>query len=364
MNKNQTIQILRGILFFIILLYHLNTPAFTMGWMYIEFFFCLSGFFIFKKISNIASETKEFKFTQMCIVIKDRILRLYIPTYLLLVVASLLLAISINQIGGVTHIPSYFVSLQNYEWAVHGMDGVYMLPHTWTVAIEIHAIIIICVLIWLSYRSFHGIRFVPIVLIIISLIWGMIAVKVQNKYAYSLCTLSHLISFGFGGVVYNNTNKKNYSLKKGLPFIISTAAAGLICITLLIFYACAIKAFTINDTIVSTFHDASVDIRDMFPLSLLYGGIALLSSAVVQLCVSIQHKYSSKLMTFMIYIGDNSYELYLLHYPIALVVKNYISIDILRFFIAFGITLVGVIVYKMLLKKATALLTQSHRELN
>ena len=49
-NKQNSIQILRAVLFLIVFLYHAGVTLFSWGWISIEAFFCISGLFVFKKL--------------------------------------------------------------------------------------------------------------------------------------------------------------------------------------------------------------------------------------------------------------------------------------------------------------------------
>lgn len=197
-QKNKWIQVLRAVLFLCILAYHLELLSF--GWMCIEVFFCISGFFTFNKLFTI-EEKDEFNAKQCWSLLKSRITRLYFPYYLLLLVGSTLLLLLINAKTVIKIIP-FFLCFQNIEWAFWGVQGLYTVPHTWTVAIEVQVTLFVYLLAIIIYELKCKLRFraIPYILIALSVLFGVFfSAFGQDNLLYSLFPFSHLFAFGMGG---------------------------------------------------------------------------------------------------------------------------------------------------------------------
>lgn len=124
-----SIQILRGILFLLILAFHCGAPFASFGWGGVEAFFVISAFFLVKK--HWGTDTLHVKDQFV-----HRIKRLYPPYVAVLLVAALFALLKKTiPVDLITHL----LSGQNFQWMMTGYSSPMqpMTAHTWTLSIEV-----------------------------------------------------------------------------------------------------------------------------------------------------------------------------------------------------------------------------------
>lgn len=120
---------IRGIAVLLVMLFHFKAPGFSLGFIGVPIFFCLSGFLITNILLNKKKQQlKEYLKTFFI----NRSLRIF-PVFYLYLIVNFVVAV---LVGWPTHGYMWFVLyLQNYYI---GMNGVVpgILGHTWSLAIE------------------------------------------------------------------------------------------------------------------------------------------------------------------------------------------------------------------------------------
>ncbi|MDM0906268.1 acyltransferase [Clostridium perfringens] len=305
-NKNEFLQVLRAILFLMIFSYHCEIPGTNFFWAGIEVFFCISGFFIFKKIFKNTKKERE-----IYIMVKSRIKRLYFPDYLIIVMVCVLI-IYIDGKFDFFRFISFVLCFQNIAWLLAGLKEYSILAHMWTISIEVQTILIIGLLIIILYKfGFSKTLIIPL-MFLISLVYVLIFPYFLNSnLVFSLCPLSHFFAFALGGLILLFT-KRNVNLSKlGLSFVI----IGVIGIWGISLFISKIYGISITEAFLSM-NSASVNILIGRPVSLIYVFISLIGGGILSICINHSYNISYKFIDYLVNIGDDSFLLYLLHYPI------------------------------------------------
>jgi len=113
-----------------VLLFHLELPWCSLGWMGVELFFVISGFLITRIL--LASRDKPRYFTTFY---SRRTLRIF-PIYYLVITLYTLEMFFSHGLVAVRTMPFYYAYLQTIPQLHSGLTDAPMLIHTWTLAIE------------------------------------------------------------------------------------------------------------------------------------------------------------------------------------------------------------------------------------
>lgn len=311
-NKNEFLQILRSVLFLMIFSYHCEIPGTSFFWAGVEIFFCISGFFIFNKIfQDIKSIDCLYK------MVWNRIKRLWFPNYTIIVTVCLLIFIIYGKFDFLRFI-SFLLFSQNIVWLFLGLNEYSIMAHMWTISIEVQTILVIGVLSVILYKFRISQKVIIPLMLIISLVYILtFPYFLNSKLAFSLSPLSHFFAFALGGLVLLLSKRKIDLSKLGSLFLL-IGSLGIGGITLFISKICSIgmiEAFL-------SMNSASVNILLGRPVAMIYVFISFIGAGLLTLCINYTHNISGKIINNLIMIGNNSFVLYLLHYPIITFLSN------------------------------------------
>jgi peptidoglycan/LPS O-acetylase OafA/YrhL len=289
---------LRAISVLVILLFHLQLPAFEGGFIGVDVFFVVSGFLITALITA-ALEEQQFSFRDFYV---RRIARL-LPALIVVVALSLLAATYIQQPDALIHtakqslaaifsVSNVFFWLQASYWAPAAEN--YALLHTWSLGVEEQFYLVYPVILVLCFR-FGGKRGVVGILVLITLVsfYGFEQHRLQHATATFYLTPYRMYEFSIGGLAA--LLRPRLSLFTGTP--LASGLATILGIALVLFSTLALNEFSylLNAYLMWVPLTGAV-------LTLLAGP----SPVAAQL---LQNRV-------MLWLGKTSYSIYLVHWPI------------------------------------------------
>lgn len=304
-----SIQIFRGMLFLCILAFHCNAPYAQFGWGGVEAFFVISSFFLVRKQygNDELIIAKQFK---------HRILRLY-PPYIPVLLVAALFALLLGKLP--YDIVPHLLSLQNFQWMVTGYNSPMqpMTAHTWTLSIEVWTgLIVIMLLRVLSKKQFKVAMYAMLIAgITCRVITAALGI---NAVTISLCPLAHFDAFACGSLLAITMGEGKLTKRIGL-----FAVAGAFGIILCIFMIASINnvGFVGGYKLLSS----SGNYLNHWFTGNIYLFISLFSTGLLGLlCIHDEHSKSDnhKFKEMFISLGNNSYVLYLFHWPILFVIRH------------------------------------------
>lgn len=339
-RRNARIQYLRGILFLAVLGFHCVVPGFDFGWAGVQVFFVISSFFIVMKYSV----REEISCLES---IKDRIKKIYRP-YLLVVLLSIGFGFYHYRILPVKDIISHVLLVQNLQWIFLPYNQQFQMytQHLWTMCMEMWIGCSIIILLKKSKRP--AMSKIAYVLIIIAVLYRSIMILCNSRTeVITLCPLTYLDSFGCGILlteIIRNENKKQGYLICGvtgfLGILVSIYAVG-----------------KVNG--VSYIEGYKLLRNSMHYMNNLISGniflfISLLSISIVGLLLSQEERNGSKINILakgLLYLGNNSFLLYLVHWIVLVEVKRYgANTWIMKLMPTFFISVILVMLYNYFAK--------------
>ncbi len=304
-----SIQVLRGVLFLFILAFHCGVPYANFGWGGVEAFFVISAFFLVRKYwgSNAISVEEQFK---------HRIIRLYPPYIAVLIVAALYaLLTKVVPYDLVTHL----LAAQNFHWMITGYQSAMqpMTAHTWTLSIEVWG-----GLVWLLFlkhlskdcfkRAMLGTLFLGIIYRVVTIISG------ANVWIISLCPLAHFDAFACGSLLAIGTKEEKVDRRVGI--LGGLGLSGIV--------GCIIWMSNSNGiSFMSAYQllSSSKNYLNNWFTGNIYLFISLLTTGIIGLLYIRDEKRSNDvniLEKALVKLGDNTYVLYLFHWPIFVVLRR------------------------------------------
>ncbi len=308
-SRLSQIQVLRGIAILSVLLFHLEPDVFFSGYLGVDLFLFISGYVLAPKIYDLCIP-RNFSsvFTLGYTFLKRRLFRLF-PSFFFFVLFSLFLAIFFVPIGrdlNISLIQLLSAILLHANFRAEELSQDYfshhpnLFLHLWSLSYE-EQIYILLVVIILSSTSLGIFRKT----ISQNLRFALILITLSIFSIYSLSNTTSYYDFGF----------RLYLVALGLVFG-------------------AHFQFTANKFMPL---QTSNTIKNLFPLVLLTLGLLFLGQfipyiVVMPLCILFS-LFSLALVDFpgkslLVYLGDRSYVLYLFHFPIFVVFKHYLKIEL------------------------------------
>lgn len=319
-----SIQKLRGVLFLLILAFHCGVPYAEIGWGGVESFFVISAFFLTRRYyleNNSINVQLQFK---------HRLMRLY-PPYIVILVVATLSAIARKIIP--LDLPLHLLSIQNLYWEFTGYTSALqpMTAHTWTLSIEIWTGLFIMILLYyMNKKQFKNFIYVMLVIgiffRIVSITCGMSALMI------SLCPLAHFDAFACGSILAIRFKQNKLDEK----VVLSLLTISLLGIVGVISYIAHLN----NLSFVNAYRllNSSENYLNNVWTGNIYLFLSLLTASVIDLLIYIDQNRKKKIgiiEKYLILLGNNSYVLYLFHWPVRVVFKMFIK----HWSLLFGLTL-------------------------
>ncbi len=330
------IQILRAILFFCVLFFHCGVPYFEFGWGGVEAFFLISAFFA----TNGCYSKSDFN---LLAIIKKRIIRLY-PPYVLIIIIAALFAILSRKVP--YDIVSHLFSAQNYQWIATSYSSP-MQPfsaHTWTLSIEVWTGFILLLILKVCPKN--KLRFGISLMFMVGILFRISTIFFGcNVYVVSLCPLAYLDIFACGALlaIFNKENKLRRER------LIAVGICGVIGVVATIFSI----AHRQNSSFLEGYQSlvSPSNYLDNIFTGNIYLFIALIIYGVLGLMLLCEKNKNRKTDNFIykagVYLGNISYNLYLFHWPILVVIKHFISTWYILVPLVFLATLLASIIFEI-----------------
>ena len=312
------IQMFSGVLFLFILAFHCGVPFASFGWGGVEAFFVISSFFLVRRYygANELDIIKQFK---------HRLLRLY-PPYIAVLVVAVMYALLRRAIP--YDIITHLFSAQNFQWMLTGYQSAmqFMTAHTWTLSIEVWS-----GLVWLVLLKFIPKKRIEItmsVMLLIGVAYRVTTIECgADVYVVSLCPLAHFDAFACGSLLA--IGYRNGKIDKRIGLIGIVGIVGII--------ACIVVMAISNNTDFAHAYQmlsTSKNYLNYWFTGNIYIFISLSTIGIFGLLLRWDEKRITELgrleKTF-VSLGNNSYVLYLFHWPLLIVIKRFVHSWILSF---------------------------------
>lgn len=329
-----SIQILRGIFFLFILAFHCNVPFTNFGWGGVEAFFVISAFFLVRKQwGNDSLNVKE--------QIRHRIVRLY-PPYIAVLFIAALYALLVKTMP--YDMAAHLMSAQNFQWMITGYKSPMqpMTAHTWTLSIEVWVGLIMLILL----KALAKERFKPAMYIMLA---GGISYRLitiicgGNVWVVSLCPIAHMDAFACGALLAIGMREEKVGKQIGLLSVVGTVGI-IICIL--------VMADRNNIGFIEGYEllSSSENYLNNWFTGNIYLFISLFTVGIVGLLCLHDEKVpkTNKTVRPFVVLGDNSYVLYLFHWPILMVIRHLIPNWAVVFAATFIVSIVAAFVFRRL----------------
>lgn len=338
-KKIASIQGLRVILFLCIFLFHCGTPLFSIGWGGVNVFLVLTSFLL---TSSLTSKSRQS--IRVLSTIKYRVNRIY-PSYILIVIFCCIIFIIVNNA-----FPRDLISLilcsQNFWWAIDGLEKATPLTgHLWYITLDIYLCAIWIIALKVIPRNRLNIFF--ILCIIMGVIWrvGCVMLKTSSIVSY-IIPIGQIDSFALGGLIslFPDSNSAK-SIRRAYLII----ALGLLGIFLCLLISSLLNKISFTDAFMA-YHSAEGYADNVFTINIfLFMGI--LGSGLILLCLNYPNMpiLSSPLI---VSLGGLTYLLYLVHYPLIIIVKKFVSSTWYMIIIAFLFSILVSYIYEKVSKKS------------
>lgn len=288
MEKRSDIQILRALAVIFVVLFHLEVAGIESGFLGVDVFFVVSGFLM--AILYKTGETKKF-FERRA----KRLLPSYFTTVLLTLIASIFIVLpsELGQVATQSIYSLFFANnigfwMQNSYFSKTDFNP---LLHLWSLGVEIQFYLIIPLLVWFFRKSKI---FLPLILIG-SFLSCVFIVGFSPKTSFFMMPL-RIWEFLIGFVIaYYLTNKGNIKTQK-------YQWLGLIGLIVL----CAIPFIHVDGQ--------SLNRLEAHPS--FYALLVCFATSLVLSCGLPKMLQDSGFGKFLAKIGDYSYSIYLVHFPI------------------------------------------------
>jgi len=329
--KLKNVQVLRGILFLGILLFHAGAPFASMMWG-VECFFVISAYFLTRK--KLCENS--FRIIEQT---KHRVLRL-LPEYICIILLAFVLSIMVGRIPW--DVISYPVFLQDLLWIFTNYTSPMqpLMAHTWTLPIEVWCGLLLTIILAISNKRYIKRMFIG--LFVLGIAFREICVCFNiDALVLSLIPISHIDAFAVGGFTALNLKKSENDKIPGVVVL----ALGLIGIFGSIFYLARLQCVTLFEGY-TLFKSSSNYLNNWFTVNI-YSFISLTCAGILMLIINNNQECKSKILEPLVWLGDNSYAGYMFHWPIRIILVHFFRHWIIVFIADLLLTIIACELYKI-----------------
>ena len=288
------LQLLRGFSVLLVFLYHLKVPGFENGFLGVDIFFVLSGFLmaiLAEKVSPIEFYTKRLK----------RLLPAYFVVVLVTSMAVIALTIPIDSNQRLDRIFYDLVGLSNFAFWVENsyFDNSAFKPllNFWSLAVELQFYLFAPFLL----PFLHKRKFLLSLVIVSSLLLSMAIITISPKTSFFMLP-TRLWEFLFGA------NAAWFAAKNAQNKFTSAFVLIAVCTLLAVIFLYPLPQDSLS---VLTGHPSVAALT-----------VVILTTVIIALGLDKLFSTDSRVAKMLIRIGDYSYSIYLVHFPI-IVLVNY-----------------------------------------
>lgn len=306
MNKIYSLQVFRGLAAVMVLLAHSNimlnktlfSGSFIPGYIGVDFFFVLSGFIIMLTCKKHIGSGEVIDY------IRKRVFRVF-PPYIVYTILAFLVSYTYEKLTGTRLIYWVYVNVQNFIQSISlypfsaDKTRLPILPVAWTLTHEMLFYALFTVLFFVKNKA--G-------MVIIAAIWLLMimAAPAMNinggNYLLDVFLSSRNIEFLMGcAMAYFASHHVDWKI----------SAATLICGAAMLVVS---WSNTLSGSSITTLSDWAVY---GIPFALIIFGATRLERFI--------HNKEGKVFRFLVYLGDASYSIYLVHFIVIIVCKRTIN---------------------------------------
>ena len=330
-----SIQALRGILFLLILAFHCGVPYADFGWGGVEAFFVISAFFlVWKHWETDVSDLKH--------QFKHRIKRLY-PPYIAVLFIAVLYALLVKEIP--YDLLSHILSAQNFQWMITDYRSAMqpMTAHTWTLSIEVWGGLFWIFLLSVVQKKYF--RYVMYGMILLSISYRVFTIAGgADAWIVSLCPIAHFDAFACGSLLAIGARENKLQQRAGILGI--TGIAGIV--------AC-IAWISVNNHIsfvqAYLFLSSSKNYLNNWFTGNIYIYISLFATGLVGLLCRRDERRAEepkRVEKLFALLGDNSYTLYLFHWPVLVVIRRFVGTWAITLPVTLIVSIAAIVIFNKL----------------
>lgn len=328
--KKEGIQLLRAMLFIGIVAFHSRVPGTEILWGGVETFFIISAYFLTQRLYR----HKEINIPKT---FAYRVRRLY-PVYGLIIGGAFLIEYVVFKVLAFKDLVIHSLFLQDFNWMItnYKSDMVNLTAHTWTLPIEIMLFLILIVAFQIFNTKFQRKSFC-FFMILAAISWRIgTSCIIGNPMLTSLCPIAHMDAFGIGVLlaIYNCEKSRNKNSQSLLGFILMLSGVIMTCFciktTSQIFNISFFEAY-------KSYRTSGNYLNNWFTCNL-YLFIDIFSVGLLMMIMD-KKDFVNRPLHLLSKIGDISYEGYLIHYPILIVLSHVLKNEFLLFVITLIVTL-------------------------
>ena len=340
--KINFIQVLRSVAFIFVLLFHLDIPFFSGGYLGVNLFFMLSGFIITKisfDIKNVRSIKEIVHF------LKKRLFKLFPYLFLTVLFVNILGPLLLGEILysklSIQSFSSIFFISNIHYYFEGGYFDFYSkqnpLLHLWSLAVELQFYIIFTFLIYTFSTYYKKIYFYFFLLILFFCITYIYKESVNAIFYFSIFRFYEFILGSIVFLLYNKIFLKKFSN-----------------------IACSVGIVLIFFVIISS-NPSNIFFESHYTKAKLYASL-ILSIGFLLIAISRESFFDKLIFNKKIfkYLGDESYILYLIHWPVIIFYKSFTNNNSLNL-LDIGLIIIIILITKALFERSKSFIFNKNR---
>lgn len=346
MDKNRSIQVLRAIVFFSIVLFHFGLDGTQMMWGGIECFFILSAYYLTKKVLR----NKQHKISVVNGML-HRIRRIY-PMYIVVVVVAVFAVFVKKRVLAFNDLLIHAFFLQNYNWMITGYSSELKIwtAHTWTMCIDV-SMYFILISLFKMFKSRKGKIYANIGLITCAVVYRIFTTCIiGDPMIVSLFPLAHADAFAIGSILAIREDGND----EGRNRLIVLMPVGLILIISSVFVTAKIANVSLGEAY--SLYSSSENYLNHWYTCNIYFFISLFFVGVLGL-LSLFEQANNIVCRILAWCGDYSYTAYLLHWPIRVFMLQFIEKSAFAAYANIIISLLGAFALEKILSLVRKVMT-------
>ena len=325
-----TVEYLRAVLCVGIIMFHTSLPYAQMLWAGVQAFFVLSAFFM---VLKLGTPNRPIAIGPL---FRRRIARLYLP-YLAVVALAVLYALlrRTAPLSIACDTALHGLGLQSFEWLFTGYSSPLqpMTAHTWTLGIEIWLYLVFLFLLKAVNRSqTAALKRVLILIAAGTVVYRCAAIGLGlNKNWVSLLPFAHLDAYALGGLaaIAYRENRERMRFLAARNILIGGAL-----ILASIFTTSQLHQVSFGSAY-ALYRTSDGYLHHIFT-GQIYLYLAIFWTGLLFAMIAISDRWKVRDVRFLSNMGQDSYTLYLFHWPVCVVCKFFFD----SVWVVFGLTVI------------------------
>ncbi len=329
---------LRAVLFIGIVAFHSGLPGSQMLWGGVEVFFVISSYFLTKKLSKVSASEIEVIHN-----IRHRITRL-MPVYYLLLIGAFLVVAVLKRRLPISDLLIHSLFSQNISWMVTGYKSalVQLTAHTWTLSIEVY-LFVVWLLVFKLLKTVRARKVFNVVSVVCAVTYRTITtVEIGDPMITSLCPVAHMDAFAIGSFIALLEKEQNKKIKQ-LNWVFTLLGLGIVVVSV------GITSYLNGVSLAGAYnlYKSSANYLNSALTCNVYLGFSLFTVGVIQF--SKLFRAEGRFSHLLMKLGGFTYSMYLIHYPVNIVLRIVFENEWIVFLLTISATIVcAVIIEKMI----------------